>query len=80
MRAHKLSNSTRTDVKHPQPARFFCEEALDTTNFKLSPLATYFIPEPGALQGYRDYIATLPLGDRCAFDRALTSGNVFDWV
>jgi hypothetical protein len=47
-----------------QTPRYYCEEAVETTNFRLSPLPTYFIPEPGSLQGYREYIATLPTTDR----------------
>jgi dynein heavy chain len=34
-------------------------------NFKLSPLPAYFIPEPGSLGSFKDYIATLPATDRC---------------
>lgn len=33
-------------------------------NFKLSPLSQYFIPEPGSISSYRDYILTLPTTDR----------------
>jgi hypothetical protein len=44
--------------------RFYCEEALELTSFKLSPLQTYFIPEVGSLQSFRDYIITLPTADR----------------
>ncbi|KAF8058055.1 DHC10 [Scenedesmus sp. PABB004] len=45
-------------------SRFFCEDALEAVNFKLSPLPAYFIPEPGSLGSFRDYIATLPTTDR----------------
>eukprot|EP00879_Flechtneria_rotunda_P005109 GHRR01005390.1.p1 GENE.GHRR01005390.1~~GHRR01005390.1.p1 ORF type:complete len:1589 (+),score=542.70 GHRR01005390.1:1679-6445(+) len=45
-------------------SRFYCEEALDVVNFKLSPLPHYFIPEPGTLNSFRDYIVTLPATDR----------------
>lgn len=51
---------------HPLPCRFYCEEALDVVNFKLSPLPQYFIPEPGSISSYKDYIHTLPITDRCA--------------
>ena len=56
----------RKPPRPPSPllCRFYCEDALETTNFKLSSLPTYFIPEPGSLQGYRDYITTLPITDR----------------
>jgi len=33
-------------------------------NFKLSPLPQYFIPEPGSISSYKDYIVTLPTADR----------------
>lgn len=46
--------------------RFYCEEALEVVNFKLSPLPQYFIPEPGSISSYKDYIVTLPTQDRCA--------------
>lgn len=44
--------------------RLYCEDALEVVNFKLSPLPQYFIPEPGSINGYRDYILTLPTTDR----------------
>ncbi|WIA13292.1 hypothetical protein OEZ85_006876 [Tetradesmus obliquus] len=44
--------------------RFYCEDALEVVNFKLSPLPSYFIPEPGSLASFKDYIATLPATDR----------------
>jgi hypothetical protein len=40
-------------------------------NFKLSPLPAYFIPEPGSLGSFKDYIATLPATDRCAAHNAV---------
>jgi dynein heavy chain len=46
------------------PRRFYCEEALDVVNFKLSSLPQYFIPEPGSISNYKDYILTLPQTDR----------------
>jgi hypothetical protein len=48
-------------------ARFYCEDALEVVNFKLSPLPAYFIPEPGSLSSFKDYIATLPATDRCVW-------------
>jgi dynein heavy chain len=44
--------------------QFYCEEALSTPNYVLSPLPTYYIPDNGTLQSYRDYIHTLPTFDR----------------
>ncbi|MEW5313998.1 MAG: hypothetical protein WDW38_005527 [Sanguina aurantia] len=44
--------------------RFYCEEALSVPGYPLSPLPTYFIPEGGSLQSVKDYIITLPQGDR----------------
>eukprot|EP00232_Nephroselmis_pyriformis_P029065 CAMPEP_0182867354 /NCGR_PEP_ID=MMETSP0034_2-20130328/8675_1 /TAXON_ID=156128 /ORGANISM="Nephroselmis pyriformis, Strain CCMP717" /LENGTH=4528 /DNA_ID=CAMNT_0024999703 /DNA_START=83 /DNA_END=13669 /DNA_ORIENTATION=- len=43
---------------------FYCEDALSVPNYNLSPLSTYFIPENGPLQSYKDYILTLPTTDR----------------
>eukprot|EP01119_Soliformovum_irregulare_P016871 TRINITY_DN4946_c0_g1_i1.p1 TRINITY_DN4946_c0_g1~~TRINITY_DN4946_c0_g1_i1.p1 ORF type:complete len:2093 (-),score=654.99 TRINITY_DN4946_c0_g1_i1:1564-7461(-) len=42
----------------------FCPEALSLAMYRLSPMATYYIPEDGALQTYKDYIASLPLNDK----------------
>jgi len=39
---------------------WYCDEALTTENFKLSSLPTYYIPDDGPLQSYKDYIAQLP--------------------
>eukprot|EP01107_Rhizomastix_libera_P003543 TRINITY_DN1618_c0_g1_i1.p1 TRINITY_DN1618_c0_g1~~TRINITY_DN1618_c0_g1_i1.p1 ORF type:complete len:3854 (-),score=1122.51 TRINITY_DN1618_c0_g1_i1:31-10566(-) len=44
--------------------KFFCNEALQSPQFRLSQLSTYYIPEDGTLQSYRDYIATLPIVDK----------------
>ena len=44
--------------------QFYCEEALVTVNYQLSPLQFYYIPDTGPLQSYRDYINTLPATDR----------------
>ena len=44
--------------------QYFCEEALNTAEYKLSSLSEYFIPPEGPLSSYRDYIATLPAQDR----------------
>jgi len=35
-------------------------EVVSSTNFKLSSLPTYFVPDDGALQSYKDYISSLP--------------------
>eukprot|EP00741_Cyanophora_paradoxa_P024938 tig00000056_g24072.t1 len=44
--------------------QFYSEEALSQPQYKLSALPTYYIPEDGSLQSYRDYIASLPTVDR----------------
>lgn len=44
--------------------RFYCEDALAVPNYPLSPLPTYYIPDNGSLQSFRDYIITLPTSDR----------------
>lgn len=44
--------------------RYFCPEAISTTNYRLSSMATYIIPEDGPLQSYKDYIASLPTFDK----------------
>jgi len=44
--------------------RFYCEDALAVPNYLLSPLPTYYVPDNGSLQSFRDYIATLPATDR----------------
>ena len=44
--------------------KFYCEDALAVQNFALSPLPTYYIPDNGSLQSFRDYIVTLPTIDR----------------
>eukprot|EP01105_Mastigella_eilhardi_P001895 TRINITY_DN122_c1_g4_i2.p1 TRINITY_DN122_c1_g4~~TRINITY_DN122_c1_g4_i2.p1 ORF type:complete len:4382 (+),score=1298.66 TRINITY_DN122_c1_g4_i2:875-14020(+) len=44
--------------------RFFSPDALSTANFRLSGLPTYYIPEDGSLQSYKDYIGTLPINDK----------------
>lgn len=48
----------------PPPRRLYREEALEVVNFKLSSLPQYFIPEPGSISNYKDYILTLPQTDR----------------
>jgi len=35
-------------------------EVVSSSNFKLSSLPTYFVPDDGALQSYKDYISSLP--------------------
>eukprot|EP01135_Chromosphaera_perkinsii_P005558 Nk52_evm107s352 gene=Nk52_evmTU107s352 len=43
---------------------FFCEAAISSQQtFKLSTLSTYYIPEEGNLQSYKDYVNTLPVAD-----------------
>lgn len=44
--------------------KFYCEEALSVPGYLLSPLPTYYVPENGPLSSFRDYILTLPAGDR----------------
>ncbi|KAG1668463.1 hypothetical protein FOA52_005236 [Chlamydomonas sp. UWO 241] len=44
--------------------RFYTEDALAVPNYPLSPLPTYYIPDNGSLQSFRDYIVTLPTTDR----------------
>ena len=44
--------------------QYFCEEALNTAEYKLSSLSEYFIPPEGPLSSYREYISTLPLTDQ----------------
>ncbi|EKX36467.1 hypothetical protein GUITHDRAFT_97557 [Guillardia theta CCMP2712] len=39
---------------------WYSETLFDTENFKLSSLPTYYIPEDGPLQSYKDYVAQLP--------------------
>jgi len=41
---------------------FFCTAALQP-KFQLSSLATYYIPEDGSLQSYRQYVQSLPLSE-----------------
>ena len=42
----------------------FCDAAISTQQtFKLSSLPTYYIPEGGNLQAYKDYVNTLPVTD-----------------
>lgn len=44
--------------------KLFCPEVLTIPNYRLSSLFTYFVPEDGALQTYKDYISSLPLNDK----------------
>jgi hypothetical protein len=60
-----LNSQTCTLAVAVTAVRFYCEDALEVVNFKLSPLPAYFIPEPGSLSSFKDYIATLPATDRC---------------
>ena len=47
-------------VLHAYLNQFYCEDVLAVPNYTLSSLPTYYIPENGNLQSYRDYIYTLP--------------------
>lgn len=44
--------------------KMFCPEAIANVNYRLSSMATYYIPDDGPLHTYRDYIASLPLHDK----------------
>ena len=44
--------------------KFYSEDALGVPGYLLSPLPTYYVPENGPLASFRDYILTLPAGDR----------------
>ena len=44
--------------------KFYCEDALAVDNYPLSPLQTYYIPDPGPLTSFKDYILQLPTTDR----------------
>jgi dynein heavy chain len=44
--------------------RFYHEDTLAVPNYPLLPLPTYYIPDNGTLQSFRDYIVTLPTTDR----------------
>lgn len=43
--------------------KFYCEDALVTPNYLLSPLLTYYIPGNGTLSSYKDYVHGLPSVD-----------------
>lgn len=42
----------------------FSEEAIQTPQFKVSALPNYYIPETTELQGFREYVASLPTFDK----------------
>jgi dynein heavy chain len=42
----------------------FNDEAINTPQFQLSSLSTYYIPEGTDLQAFRDYVQTLPPSDK----------------
>lgn len=44
--------------------KFYCEDALAVDNYPLSPLSTYYVPDPGPLSSFKDYILQLPTADR----------------
>ncbi|XP_037045747.1 dynein heavy chain 2, axonemal [Bradysia coprophila] len=39
---------------------YYCPQAIEITNFRLSTLDTYYIPRDGNLESYQDYIQILP--------------------
>jgi len=41
-------------------SQYFCDDAINVPNYKLSALESYKIPEDGTLDSYKKYIATLP--------------------
>jgi dynein heavy chain len=43
---------------------YFCTDALQQPQFKLSSMNQYFIPEPGPVHFYKDYIAQWPIYDK----------------
>lgn len=42
--------------------QFFQDAAISSPNFPLSSLPTYYIPEDGTLQSYREFVKTFPAG------------------
>ncbi|KAJ1516963.1 Dynein heavy chain 2, axonemal [Coelomomyces lativittatus] len=42
---------------------YFCPEAITQPQFRFSSLATYYVPDPGTLSSYRDYITSWPSFD-----------------
>eukprot|EP00002_Diphylleia_rotans_P022931 TRINITY_DN4501_c0_g1_i3.p1 TRINITY_DN4501_c0_g1~~TRINITY_DN4501_c0_g1_i3.p1 ORF type:complete len:4513 (-),score=1142.54 TRINITY_DN4501_c0_g1_i3:360-11993(-) len=42
----------------------FCDDAINQANYRLSSMYTYYIPDDGPLQSYKDYIITLPAADK----------------
>jgi dynein heavy chain len=42
----------------------FTDEAISVPQYALSTLSQYFIPDANDLQGFRDYVATLPTSDK----------------
>lgn len=43
---------------------YFCDTAITAPQYRLSSMQTYYIPDDGPLQSYRDYIASLPNFDK----------------
>ena len=43
--------------------KFYCEDVLAIPNYPLSPLPTYYVPHPGSLSSFKDYLAGLPTLD-----------------
>lgn len=44
--------------------QYFNEEVLTSPYYRLSPLATYYVPRDGSLESYRDFITMLPATDK----------------
>lgn len=44
--------------------QYFTDDVLDIPNYRLSSLATYYVPRDGTLESYHDCIAVLPTVDR----------------
>ncbi len=42
----------------------FCPDAVNTSQYLLSSLSTYFVPESVDMQGFKDYISSLPNSDK----------------
>ncbi|XP_043277760.1 dynein axonemal heavy chain 2 [Venturia canescens] len=44
--------------------QYFNEEVLTSPYYRLSSLATYYVPRDGSLESYRDFITMLPTSDK----------------
>jgi dynein heavy chain len=56
----RVTNSADQKLISSIASGIFVPEIVSTANFRLSPLTTYFVPDDGALQSYKDYISSLP--------------------